>query len=130
MRDNNLETDEQLVEFKDKLNEQKTMIDKLNEDLAFKKVEPFINKLVKLDGAFGEKMRPLYLKQAQEEGAIEFFKEAILEKENTPKAVTTSLNDTADESIKDVELEDDKTKKQRDGAFANMPAEFFKRGEK
>lgn len=122
-----------LTEFTDKLNEQKAMIDKLNEDLAFKDIEPLVNKLVKLDGPLGEKMKPLYLQRAKQEGAVEFFKEAILEKESAPKPETKDLDQTANESFSDDELEDDKTKAERDTkAFAQMPAEFYKwkRGEK
>lgn len=121
----------QLTAFTDKLNEQSTMINKLKDDLAYKEVEPLINKLVKLDGPLGEKMRPLYEQRAKENDAVDFFNEAILEKEKEPKASVKDLTDTANESIHDDELEDDKMKATRDKAFANMPKEFFElRGDK
>lgn len=123
----------QLTEFTDKLNEQSTMINKLKDDLAFKEVEPLIEKLVKLDGSLGKRMRPLYEQRAKEPEAVKFFNEAILEKEKEPKAEVKDLDKTANESMRDDELEDDKTKAERDiKVFSNMPAEFYKwkRGEK
>jgi len=121
---------EQLLEFKDKLNEQKDMIDKLNSDLKFKEVEPLINQLVELDG---NEMRDLYLMKVKQdfEKGKEFLMERIdeLEKRGDVHAVTEDLAETANKAIGDESLEEDeKTRKKRDkSAFANMPIEFFKK---
>ena len=126
---------EKILELNDKLGKQNTVMDKLQEDIAMKDVEPLINSLVELDG---KEMNDIYwmkAKQSYKEGkeafdeALEFFKKRVSEKESAVHALTTDLDSTAkDAQIKDEELEDEAMKKKRDDrAFANMPKEFFEK---
>jgi len=126
---------EQVLTFSDKLNEQKNMIDSLNEGLKLKEVEPLITKLIELDG---KNMESLYrmkaknsLKEDKEfEETKKFFESRIKERETEiTSAVPKDLSETALEAqIREEELEDEKLGKQRDRkAFANMPDEFFKK---
>jgi len=119
---------EQLVSFKDKLNEQSKTIDELKESRRMDKLMPLIEKLLEHDG---EEMKDLYLMKAKQDDAEKFFKDRIAKKdkelESKPMAHTKSLGSTAQDSIKEKELEDEDLKKQRDAkAFENMPEAFFK----
>lgn len=141
-KDKELETEkvskEELVKkvitFNDKLNEQGKMIDKLNEGLKLKEMEPLVTKLIELDG---KSMESLYRMKAQNslkdesfEETKKFFEERIKEKETAiTVAIPKELRETALESqIREEELEDEGIRTKRDRqAFANMPAEFFKK---
>lgn len=132
------ELSDKVISFNDKLNEQIKMIDKLNEDMKLNELEPSIKKLIEIDG---KSMEDLYRMKARSaladdksfEEVKTFFAERIKDQEskNTP-AVPKDIYDTALEAqMSDEELEDDKQKASRDSrAFANMPPEFFKRGDK
>lgn len=133
-----LEKDEltkKVLSFSDKLNEQKQMIDKLNEGIKLKELDPLIGKLVELDG---KDMKALYEMKAKNslhkdeefEETKKFFAERIKQRETEiTRAIPKDLRDTALEAQrKDEELESDEEKKARDkGAFMNMPKKFFER---
>jgi DNA repair exonuclease SbcCD ATPase subunit len=139
------EITEQLLEFKDKINGQSQMIEKLQEDNAMKGYDPLIKDLVELDG---KEMEPIYHEKILEayrkskagdkdilDKTLEFLKTRSKRLEGAAHAITKTLESQASESqFKDAELEDEATMKQRDKkAFTNMPKEFFewrkKRGE-
>jgi hypothetical protein len=129
---------DQLLEFKDALNELKSKNSKLENDMKFKEVEPLLNTLIELDG---EEMKELYEMKARnslsDDKAFEKVKVDFaarikkLEKESA-HAVPEDLSTTAGSALmKDEELEESKetTLKRDKKAFANMPKEFFeKRG--
>ena len=138
------EITEQLLEFKDKLNDQTVMIEKLQEDNVMKGVQPLIESLLELDGKEMESIYLMKIKEAYKksklendekifESCLEFLEKRAKSLESKAHAVITSLEDTATAAqLKDEKLEDDVTKKARDRqAFANMPDSFFeKRGGK
>lgn len=128
---------DQLLEFKDALNELKATNKKLEDAMKFKEVEPLLNNLIELDG---KEMKELYEMKARnslsDEKAFEKVKEDFkarikkLEKESA-HAVPEDLSTTAGSALlKDEKLESKETSEARDKkAFANMPKEFFeKRG--
>jgi len=124
---------DQLLEFKDKLNEQTKFINELKEARKMDALSPLIVKLEKLDG---EKMKSIYEKEAISLVKEDKFKEAKkflleriedLEKRELIKPETKDLSFSADESV-EKELEDEKVKTKRDReAFAFMPEEFKKK---
>lgn len=128
---------EKVLGFNDKLNEQKLMIDKLNEGLKLKELEPLITKLVELDGKNMEslyrmKAKTSLIKDESFEETKKFFIDRINDRETeVTLAVPKTLMETALESqIREEEMEDESVGKQRDKrAFANMPKEFFKKGD-
>jgi len=137
---------EQLLEFKDKLNGQAKIIEKLQEDNKMKEIEPLINSLVELDG---KEMEPFYRNHALNayhksklekndkilEEALEFLKSRSKRLEGATHSVVTPLEVTAANAMQDKELENESQRKSRDNrAFTNMPPEFFewrkRRGDK
>lgn len=125
---------DQILEFKDKLNEQSKIIDELKEQSAMKDVEPLINNLIEVDG---KDMADLYWMKATNaykagdkefEEAKEFLKERAKARESEVHPVTTDLDETALKAQKviDEELEDPDLAKKRDNrAFANMGKDFY-----
>ncbi len=129
---------DQLLEFKDSLNELKSKNAKLENDMKFKGIEPLLNTLIELDGT---EMKELYEMKARSALADDKLFEKVkvdfkarikkLEKESA-HAVPEDLATTAGSALmRDEELEESKesTVKRDKKAFANMPKEFFeKRG--
>jgi hypothetical protein len=136
------EITEQLLEFKDKMNKQDVVIDKLQEDNFLKGLAPLFDDLIELDG---KEMETIYHDKALEayksgdekklKETIEFLTSRSKKLVGAAQAITTSLEETSKNAqFRDEELEDEATKKQRDtNAFKNMPKEFYawkkKRGE-
>ncbi len=125
---------EQILEFKDKLNEQTKIIDVLKEDLAMKDIEPLIKNLIELDGKEMEGLYRMKAVNAYKKGekdfneAKEFLRERAKLRETQIHPITTDLDETARKAQKlvDKELEDPDLAKKRDTrAFANMGKNFF-----